>query len=51
MLQILSFTGLVFFLLVGKLTPEAKLNLDMDYLLQRRGLAFMKLDDKVISAG
>ncbi|MCK7471257.1 MAG: hypothetical protein MZU95_11110 [Desulfomicrobium escambiense] len=36
MLQILSFTGLVFFLLVKKLAPEDKMNLDMDYLLSSR---------------
>jgi multicomponent Na+:H+ antiporter subunit D len=49
MLQILSFTGLVFFLLVKKLTPEAKLNLDMDWFYRKGALAFMKLDNRLIA--
>jgi multicomponent Na+:H+ antiporter subunit D len=49
MLQILSFTGLVFFLLVKKLTPEAKLNLDMDWFYRKGALAFMKLDNGLIA--
>ncbi|HBA55872.1 MAG TPA: Na(+)/H(+) antiporter subunit D [Syntrophorhabdus aromaticivorans] len=47
--QILSFTGLVFFLLVGKLAPEDKMNLDMDYVYRKGALFFMKFDEKVIS--
>jgi multicomponent Na+:H+ antiporter subunit D len=47
-LQILSFTGLVFFLLVGKLTPEDKINLDMDYIYRKGAGLFMKLDERVI---
>ncbi|MCX5802056.1 MAG: Na(+)/H(+) antiporter subunit D [Proteobacteria bacterium] len=47
-LQILSFTGLVFFLLVGKLTPEDKINLDMDYIYRKGTGLFMKLDERVI---
>jgi multicomponent Na+:H+ antiporter subunit D len=47
-LQILSFTGLVFWLMLKKLTPEAKLNLDVDYLYRKGSLLFMKLDEKVI---
>jgi multicomponent Na+:H+ antiporter subunit D len=49
MLQLLSFTGLVFFLLVKKLVPEDKINLDMDYLYRKGGRLFMKLDEKVFS--
>lgn len=49
MLQILSFTGLIFFLLVKKLAPEEKLNLDMDYFYRKGGRAFMFIDDMVIS--
>jgi multicomponent Na+:H+ antiporter subunit D len=49
MLQILSFTGLVFFLLVKKLTPEAKLNLDVDWFYRKSALAFMKLDNGLIA--
>lgn len=49
MLQILSFTGLIFFLLVKKLSPEEKINLDMDYIYRKGGRAFMFIDDMVIS--
>lgn len=49
MLQILSFTGLVFFLLVKKLAPEEKLNLDMDWFYRKGAGLFMKLDSKVLS--
>ena len=48
MLQILAFTGLVFWLMLKKLTPEAKLNLDVDYFYRKGGLLFMKFDEKVI---
>lgn len=48
-LQILSFTGLVFFLLVKKLAPEDKINLDVDYIYRKGAWLFMKLDEKVIS--
>jgi len=48
MLQILAFTGLVFFLLVKKLSPEAKINLDVDYFYRKGTQLFMKLDEKVI---
>jgi multicomponent Na+:H+ antiporter subunit D len=47
-LQILSFTGLVFFLMVKKLAPDAKVNLDVDYLYRKGAQAFMKFDEKVI---
>jgi multicomponent Na+:H+ antiporter subunit D len=48
MLQILSFTGLVFFLLVKKLSPEDRINLDMDYIYRKGARLFMKLDEKAI---
>jgi len=48
MLQILAFTGLVFWLMLKKLTPEAKLNLDVDYFYRKGAQLFMKLDEKVI---
>jgi multicomponent Na+:H+ antiporter subunit D len=49
MLQILSFTGLVFFLLVKKLAPEDKMNLDMDIFYRYGGRAFMWIDVHIIS--
>jgi multicomponent Na+:H+ antiporter subunit D len=49
MLQLLSFTGLVFFLLVKKLAPEDKMNLDMDIFYRAGAWVFMKIDEKVIS--
>ncbi len=49
MMQILSFTGLVFYLLVKKLSPDAKLNLDIDYFYRKATLLFMKFDEKVIA--
>ena len=48
MMQILSFTGLVFYLMVKKLVPEDKINLDMDYFYRQGTWLFMKLDEKVI---
>jgi len=48
MLQILSFTGLIFFLLVKKLAPEEKINLDMDYIYRKGGRAFMFVDDMIL---
>jgi multicomponent Na+:H+ antiporter subunit D len=49
MLQILSFTGLVFFLLVKKLAPEDKMNLDVDYFYRKGTRIFMWIDEKIIS--
>lgn len=49
MMQILSFTGLVFFLLVKKLAPEDKMNLDMDIFYRAGAWVFMKIDEKIIS--
>jgi len=39
-LQILLFTGLGFFLLINKLTPEAKISLDLDWFYRKGGRAF-----------
>ncbi len=49
MLQILAFTGLVFFLLVKKLAPEAKVNLDVDYFYRKGAHFFLKFDERVIA--
>jgi multicomponent Na+:H+ antiporter subunit D len=49
MMQILCFTGLIFFLLVKKLTPENKINLDMDWFYRKGTQLFMKFDEKVIA--
>ncbi len=49
MLQILSFTGLVFFLFVKKLAPEDKMNLDVDWFYRKGGTIFMWIDNKAIS--
>ncbi len=49
MLQILSFTGLIFFLLVKKLAPEDKINLDMDIFYRYATRVFMWIDAKIIS--
>ena len=49
MLQILFFTGLVFFLLVKKLTPEDKINLDVDWFYRKAGRIFMKFSEVVIA--
>ena len=42
-LQILLFTGLGFFLLLKKLTPEAKISLDLDWPYRMGGRAFLWL--------
>ncbi len=42
-LQILLFTGLGFYLLVKKLTPEAMINLDLEYFYRLIGRLFVKL--------
>ncbi len=49
MLQILSFTVLVFFLLVKKLTPEDKMNLDLDYFYRKGGRIFLWIDNRIIA--
>ncbi len=49
MLQILAFTGLVFFLMVKKLSPEEKINLDVDYFYRKGAWLFMRLDEKIVA--
>lgn len=49
MMLILSFTGVVFFLLLKKLAPEDKMNLDMDWFYRKGTKLFMKVDEKVIA--
>jgi multicomponent Na+:H+ antiporter subunit D len=49
MMQILAFTGLVFYLMVGKLTPEEKINLDVDWFYRRVTNLFLRFDEKVIA--
>ena len=45
-LQILGFTGLGFYLLRKKLTPEAKLNLDLDWFYRRAVAWFLRIDKR-----
>ncbi len=49
MLQILSFTGLIFFLLVKKLAPEDKMNLDVDWFYRKGAWLFMQIDSRIIA--
>lgn len=49
-LQVLLFTALGFFLLLKKLTPEAKIALDIDWFWRRGGSAFLWLAKKPIQA-
>lgn len=46
--QVLSFTGLIFYLLAAKLKPEAKINLDVDYFYRKAAGYFLKFDQRVI---
>jgi multicomponent Na+:H+ antiporter subunit D len=48
--QIILLTGLGFFLLLKKLQPEAKINLDFDWFYRMITAEFMKLDEKYIQA-
>jgi multicomponent Na+:H+ antiporter subunit D len=48
-MQILAFTGLVFYLLVGKLAPEEKMNLDVDFFYRKLTNLFLRFDEKVIA--
>jgi multicomponent Na+:H+ antiporter subunit D len=41
-LQLLGFTGLGFFIMVKKLKPEAKINLDLDWLYRKGARAFIR---------
>ena len=47
-LQILLFTAVGFFLLIKKLTPEAKISLDLDWFYRKGGRAFLWLARKPI---
>ncbi len=49
-LQVLLFTGLGFFLLIRKLTPEALISLDMDWFYRKGGRAFLWLARKPFQA-
>ncbi len=49
-LQILLFTGLGFFLLLKKLTPEAKISLDLDWPYRMGGRAFRWFARKPVQA-
>jgi multicomponent Na+:H+ antiporter subunit D len=49
-LQILLFTGLGFFLLIKKLTPEAKLSLDTDWFYRMGGRVFLWVAQKPVQA-
>jgi multicomponent Na+:H+ antiporter subunit D len=49
MLQILAFTGVVFFLMVKKLTPEERINLDIDWFYRKGAAFFMKADNSLIA--
>ncbi|MDR9500556.1 MAG: Na(+)/H(+) antiporter subunit D [Desulfurivibrionaceae bacterium] len=43
-LQILCFTALGFFLLLSKLTPEAKISIDLDWFYRQGGSLFLWID-------
>lgn len=47
--QLLTMTGLVFYLLLKKLSPEEKINLDVDYLYRQGAKYFVRLDEGVIA--
>ncbi len=47
-LQILCFTALGFFLLLSKLTPEAKISIDLDWIYRMGGRLFLWFDRKVL---
>jgi multicomponent Na+:H+ antiporter subunit D len=48
--QLLLFTGLGFFLLLKRLQPEAKINLDFDWFYRKFTGSFMKFDEKYIQS-
>jgi multicomponent Na+:H+ antiporter subunit D len=48
-IQLLGFTGLGFYLLRKKLTPEAKLNLDVDWFYRRGTPYFLLFANRVLS--
>ncbi len=47
-LQLMMFTGLGFFLLIKRLTPEPKINLDFDWFYRKAMDGFMWFDEKII---
>lgn len=47
--QLLGFTGLGFFLMVKKLKPEPKMNLDLDWFYRKGTIVFMWLASKPLS--
>jgi len=49
-IQLLLFTGLGFFLLLKRLTPEAKLNLDFDWFYRKLVNGFMWFDQRFIQS-
>jgi multicomponent Na+:H+ antiporter subunit D len=49
-LQILLFTGLGFFLLLKKLTPEAVISFDLDWFYRMGGRAFLSLSRKPVQS-
>ena len=48
-LELLGFAGLAFFLMFKKLTPEPKINLDLDYPYRMGAKYFMLFDEKIIA--
>jgi len=48
--QLLLFTGLGFFLLLKRLQPEAKINLDFDWFYRKLIAGFMRFDQKYIQS-
>ena len=48
--QLLLFTGLGFFLLLKRLQPEAKINLDFDWFYRKLMAGFMRFDQKYIQS-
>ncbi|MDA3785681.1 MAG: Na(+)/H(+) antiporter subunit D [Deltaproteobacteria bacterium] len=49
-LQILCFTALGFFLLLSKLTPEAKISIDLDWFYRKGGSLFLWIDRVVFQS-
>ncbi len=48
--QLLAFTGLGFYIMRKKLTPEAKINLDFDYFYRLFGRAFLAFCRRPVEA-
>jgi multicomponent Na+:H+ antiporter subunit D len=47
--QLLTMTGLVFWLMVKKLAPEEKINLDVDYFYRKGAASFVRFDERVLA--